>query len=274
MRISEYHLGFLGFGSMAQVLFKAIDRAKLISRSQIVFHRRDPDKARKNEQEFGITATSLAHLLKTSDLVILGVRPQQLAPLLKEMADLKEPLKPLISMAAGVQLKSYQERLGEVPLIRVMPNVASAVGEGMSVLAYGPKVPSAMRDVAEQLFSCMGEVMEVSEALMDISCAIAGSGPGFVFRLIEAMAQEGVSQGLSYELGLKMAAQTFAGAARLILKGHLPEALIAEIATPNGTTEAGFRVMDQLDIDGMFKKVVTAAARRSSSLATQSMLSQ
>ena len=268
MKTSACRLGFVGFGHMAQVIFRAIDQARLIPRSQVAFVRRDPEKIRKNEQEFGITSTSLQTLLKQSDLIVLGVRPAQASGVLAEMARFKlEPSKQIVSVLAGVKLSYYQKYFGSKnPLLRVMPNIASAVGEGMSVFSYGPEASLEFRNLTHVLFSCMGEILEVPESLMDISCGIAGSGPGFVFRLIEAMARAGEKQGLSYEKALKMAAQSFAGAAKLILKGANPKELLYQIATPNGTTEAGLKVMTACHIDEHFQSVVEASAKRSQEL--------
>ncbi len=269
MKISEYHLGFVGFGHMAQVIFRAIDRAKLIPRSQITFIRRDPDKMRENEKEFGITSTSLENLLNRSQIVLLGVRPNQAEFVLRDMARLRfEESKMVISVLAGIKLAFYQKYLKN-PVLRVMPNIASAVGEGMSVFTYGPHPSLEFRSLTNLLFSCMGEVIEVSESLMDISCGIAGSGPGFVIRLIEAMARAGEKQGLTYAKSLKMAAQTFAGAAKLILKGDLPESLLTQIAVPNGTTEAGFKVMNATHLDLHFQSVVEACSKRSEELSEE-----
>lgn len=270
MKISEYHLGFIGFGHMAQVIFQAIDRAKLVPRSQVFFLRRDPEKMRKNEREFGITSTSLENLVKSSDVILLGVRPGQAEQILKDLAKLGAGKKKIISMLAGVKLSFYQKFLGNgVPLLRVMPNIASAVSEGMSVFSYSKEAPAEFRSLSNLLFSCMGEVIEVPEHFMDICCGIAGSGPGFVFRLIDAMAREGEKHGLSYDKALKMAAQTFSGAAKLILKGGQPATLIQQIATPNGTTEAGFKVMSQTDIERLFQGVVQASAKRSKELSEE-----
>lgn len=270
MKISEYHLGFVGFGHMAQVIFRAIDRARLIPRSQVSFLRRNPEKMRQNEQEFGITSTTLETLVKKSEIIVLGIRPNQAEPILKELGRLGVGSKMVVSLLAGVKLGFYQKYLGHgTPLLRVMPNIASAVGEGMSVFTYGPNPSTEFRSLTNLLFTCMGEVIEVPEPLMDISCGIAGSGPGFVFRLIDAMAREGVKQGLSYEKSLKMAAQTFLGSAKLILKGGQPETLIQQIATPNGTTEAGFKQMTHTDIERLFQGVVEASAKRSKELSEE-----
>ncbi len=269
MKISEYHLGFIGFGHMAQVIFRAIDKAKLVPRSQICFVRRDPEKMTQNEKEFGITATSLENLINRSHVLLIGVRPNQADFILRDLARFNlEESKIVISMLAGIKLSYYQKYIKN-PLLRIMPNIASAVGEGMTVFTYGPHPSLEFRSLSNLLFSCMGEVIEVPENLMDISCAIAGSGPGFVFRLIESMARQGEKEGLPYSKALKMAAQTFAGAAKLILKGAQPETLIQQIATPNGTTEAGFKVMAAFRMEDHLQGVLEASAKRSKALSEE-----
>jgi pyrroline-5-carboxylate reductase len=269
MKVSDYKLGFVGFGHMAQVIFSAIDRAKLIPRSQICFIRRDRDKMKQNEQEFGITSTSLENLVDKSNVIILGVRPAQAAHVLQDLKHLNmDESKLFVSMLAGVKL-SYYQKFFHCPTLRVMPNIASEVAMGMSVFTYSPNPSLEFRSLTNILFSCMGEIIEVPEEMMDISCGLAGSGPGFVFRLIEAMAREGERHGLTYVKALKMAAQTFAGAAKLVLKKGQPEMLLQQIATPNGTTEAGLKMMTASLMDETFQKVVATSAKRSKELSEE-----
>lgn len=263
MKISEYHIGFIGFGHMAEVIFKAIDHSKLIPRSQIVFHRRDAAKMKESEQKFGITSTTLETLVQRSQIILICVRPGQADPVLKDLARFGANGKMIISVLAGIKIAFYQKYLGpQAQILRVMPNIASAVGKGMSVFTYGPHAPMEFKSVANLIFSSMGEVIEVPENLMDISTGIAGSGPGFVFRLIDAMARAGEREGLTYAKALKMAAQTFSGAAELILKGAIPENLIHQIATPGGTTEAGFEMMKKTEIEKSLHMTVEASANK------------
>ena len=270
MKIQDYRIGFVGFGHMAEVIFKAIDLARLVARSQILFSRRDQAKMKESEQKFGITSSSLENLVHKSDILLICVRPKQADSILQEIARFGVKDKMIVTVLAGVKIAFYQKFLGpHAQILRVMPNIASAVGEGMSVFTYGPHPSPEFRSATGMIFSSMGEVIEVAEDLMDISCGIAGSGPGFVFRLIEAMARTGEKHGLSYEKALKMASQTFAGAARLILKGGVPEDLIHRIATPNGTTEAGFNAMTALEIDKAMQGTVEASARRSKEISEE-----
>ncbi|HSX26057.1 MAG TPA: pyrroline-5-carboxylate reductase [Chlamydiales bacterium] len=270
MKISDLHLGFVGFGHMAQVIYRAVDQSKLIPRSQISFIRRDTKKMEQNEKEFKITSTSLENLVQKSDLILIGVRPSQAELVLKNLAKIGVGSKMVISVLAGTKLSLFEKYLGkEAQLLRVMPNMASAVGEGMSVFSYGAHPSNDFRSFAHLLFSSMGQVLEVPEQLMDISCGIAGSGPGFVIALIDAMARTGEKHGLDYQKALTMAAQAFLGAAKVIIKGGVPETLLEQIATPNGTTEAGLRALKETEMKKHLGLVVEASARRSKEISEE-----
>jgi pyrroline-5-carboxylate reductase len=268
MKLSAIHLGFIGFGHMAQVIFRLIDRAKLLPHSQISFLRRDPKKMRENEQSFRITSTSLENLVKKSDLILLCVRPNQAAAVLQQMATIGTQGKMIISIMAGIKISFLQKYLGsESQILRVMPNLPAEVGEGMTLFSYAPNSSGEFKSLSHLLFGCMGKIIELNESLMDIGCGMSGSGPGFVFKLIEAMARLGEKQGIPYKDALNISAQTFLGAAKLILEGSvLPADLIEQIATPNGTTEAGFDKMRELHLESGFQAVVEAAALKSKAI--------
>jgi pyrroline-5-carboxylate reductase len=268
MKMGDHHIGFVGFGHLAQTIFTALERAKIVPRSQVLFLRRDPAKMKANEQTFKITATSLENLVDKSDLIFLCMRPEQ-AELalgqLKAAGSLQG--KGVIALLAGKKISFYRQSLGDdFSIVRAMPNIASSVLEGMTILSYGPGSSVEFRSTVQFLFSSLGEVAELNEDLMDVATAMAGSGPGFVFRLIESMARAGEKAGISYAQALKISAQTFAGASRLISRGELPGDLIAKIATPNGVTQAGFDVMSSTAIEQHFHSVIEAAAKRSREL--------
>jgi pyrroline-5-carboxylate reductase len=269
MKIADCRLGFIGFGHMAKVIAKAIEQSRLIPLSQISFVQRDKDRARQNETDFGIAATNLQSLVHNSDLILLAVRPSQAATVLQEMTHLQmSGSKMIVSVLAGIQL-AYYKKFFKNPILRVMPNIASQVGEGMSVFSYDTQSSIEFKSLTNILFSCMGQVVEVPESMMDLACGMAGSSPGFVFRLIEAMARFGEKEGLAYPKALKIAAQAFYGASKLILKGAEPDKLISQIATPHGTTEAGFRKMTALELDSHFQSVVEASMKRSAELSKE-----
>ena len=267
---SDYRIGFCGFGHMAQIIFEAMNRAKVIPRSHVLFCRRDSHKMKENEQRFGITSTSLANLVQQSDVIFLCMRPQQIPLFMEEFKNVPGlEGKWFVSILAGTKISYFQSQLGpKVQILRALPNVGSAVSEGMTIMTYSQDCCREFKSFANILFGSMGEIAEIPESLTDIACGMAGSAPGFVFRLIEAEARVGEKHGMNYALALKIAAQTFAGAARLILKGANPTDLMQTIATPNGVTQAGFETMTKLEVDHRFQAVIEAAANRSRELSS------
>lgn len=268
MNSNGYRIGFFGFGHMAQVIFQALDRAHFLPRSHFSFIRRDRSKMKENEQKFKITSTTLPTLVEKSDLIVLAFRPQQAEQALAQLAEVGGlEGKWIVSILAGTKIATIQKGLKvPVQILRAMPNMASAVNEGMSTLTFGPNCSREFHDFARQLFGSMGQIAELDEEFTDIACGMAGSGPGFVFRLIETVARTGERHGIPYPKALQMAAQTFAGAARLILSGNLPSDLITQITTPNGTTQAGFDMMNKTDLDAHLRAVIEASAHRSKEL--------
>lgn len=271
MQISKIKIGFIGFGHMAQIIFQAIRGSRLVPASHLLFHRKDPSKAQESQKLFGITSTGLESLVEKSDLILVCVRPHQAEEILKKLAILDLEGKFLVSILAGVSLSIFKHYLGDaVPLLRVLPNVGCKVGQGVSVLTYGSNGSVEFRSAASLLFGSMGQVIEIEEKYMDLVCGISGSGPGFVFRLIESMARWGEKGGLSYSEAIRMAAQTFLGAAELVLKsGDSIQDLIQQIATPNGTTQAGLNIMNALQLDLKFQQVLEGAAHRSAEISQE-----
>ena len=255
---------------MAKIICRSIERSRLIPRSQILFLRRDPRKIHEDEQSFGITSTSLETLVSKSDVILLCVRPAQAEEILKVMSSLEMKDKMLISILAGAKLSYFERFLGVSQVIRAMPNVASEVGEGMTILTHGPHASSDFKSLANILFASMGITVELPEESMDIATGLAGSGPAYVFSLINAFARLGEQEGIPYEKSLKMAAQTFLGAARIIMKGGVAvEEMIRQIAVPNGTTEAGLKVLQELEIEKKLQSVISAAASRSKAISQE-----
>ena len=260
-------IGFLGFGHMAQIIFSALIKANLIHYSQVSFFRRDLAKSAQNQRDFGIASVSLKQLIEDSDILFLCVRPQQFCELSESLPTFDFSGKLVISVLGGTTLSTLEKGFGcDVCLIRSMPNIASEVGQGMTILSYASSCDPTSKELAVELFESMGQVSVLPESMMDVACGMAGSGPGFVLRLIEAMAEAGKKQGMQDADALKIAAQTFLGAASLVLNGSKPSTLLKQIATPQGTTAAGFESMNQTEIDVHFTLAVEAAAKRSKQL--------
>lgn len=264
MKLSGCHLGFIGFGHMAQGLFEAFSKCKMIPNSQIFFHRKDPHKAKETEKKFHITSTGLRNLVRSSEIILLAVRPNQAEVVLRDLASLGVQEKMIISILAGVEISFFQKFLGtSTQILRTMPNLASIVGEGVTVCSYSSNASSEFKNLSHLLFSAAGKVIELEEKFMDLAVGMSGSSPGFIFKLIEAHAKVGVQGGIPYEKALMMAAQTFYGAAKLILEGNSPQKLIEGIAVPGGTTEAGFQSMRKNEVEKHFQGAILASIEKS-----------
>lgn len=267
MKLSSLKLGFIGFGHMAQILLRSLIKAKGIPRSQIFFHRKDPSKIKKAEKEFHITSSSLEKLVEMSDVLLFNLRPHQVEEFFENLLDRSIfSSKIFISIAAGIRIDFYKRYLS-CPIARVMPNISSEVGEGVSLISYQKDFGTDDKAIVRELFSCFGKVFEIEEKLMDAGCALSGSAPGFVFRLIEAASDFGIKRGFSREEALLISAQSFLGAAKLVLEKKDVKTLLEKIATPNGTTEAGLLLLEDLGISSSLQKVFARSEEKSLEMA-------
>jgi pyrroline-5-carboxylate reductase len=263
MKLSDYRIGFVGFGHLAQAMCRTFTHSKIVPTSHLSFTRKDLSHNRDTEKKFGIGATSLDHLTKTSDLLLLCVRPQQMAGLAQELAqcEIKAPFA--ISFLAGTQLPQLQTYLPSLQLMRALPNIAASCGESMTLLSYTDEVSQEFRSLSHLLLSCLGKTLEIPETLMDVGTSMAGSSIAFVLYLIEAMARFGVTHGFTEEQSVQLTAQVFRGAAQMILTEKLnPTDLLQQIATPKGTTEAGLDLLRRTPSAHHFQEALQASANR------------
>ena len=203
----------------------------------------------------------------SSDVVVLAVKPQVTAEVLKEIGDVLTK-RLVISVVAGVRLGRIIEACGpQARVIRAMPNTPAMVGEGMTALAIGLGVEESEVRCARQIFESVGRVVRVDERFMDAVTGLSGSGPAYVFLMIEAMADGGVKMGLPRETASLLAAQTVLGAARMVLEtGQHPASLKDQVASPGGTTIAGLHRLEQGGLRGLLIDAVEAAVKRSQEL--------
>jgi len=177
-------------------------------------------------------------------------------------------VKRVLSVMAGVRLTSLESWLGpQVAVVRAMPNTPALVGAGMSAVSGGSRATERDVEWAEEVLGAVGRVVRVPEPQLDVVTGLSGSGPGYLFYVVEAMIEAGVAEGLSEEVSRALVIQTFAGAARLLAEsGETPEVLRARVTSPGGTTEAGLAALTGRDVAGAFSAAVAAAAERSREL--------
>jgi pyrroline-5-carboxylate reductase len=263
-----HHISFVGGGRMAEALISGVLSAGGYKAEQI--HVADPDTARLDQlkQQYGVQISATNHeAVVSGDVIVLAVKPQVTAAVLKEIGEgLAKRL--VISVVAGVPLKRITEACGpRSRVIRAMPNTPAMVGEGMTALAIGPDIQAAEVAIARNIFESVGKVVPVEERLMDAVTGLSGSGPAYVFLLIEALTDGGVKMGLPRDTAGLLAAQTVLGTARMVLKtGQHPARLKDQVTSPGGTTIAGLHRLEQGGLRGLLIDAVEAATKRSQEL--------
>lgn len=261
-------LGFLGCGKMASALIGGILDARLATAQEIFASDPAPAALHALEAARGIrTVAGNRELAQAADVLLLCVKPQDA---LEALASVREVLagKLVISIVAGLTLARLEEATGGAArVIRVMPNTPALIGEGAAALSRGRAATVEDAEVARQIFSAVGLAVEVKESLLDAVTGLSGSGPAYVYLFIEALADGGVRMGLPRALALELAAQTVAGAARMVREsGEHPAVLRDQVTSPGGTTSAGLEALEAGAVRSDLIRAVRAATERSREL--------
>lgn len=259
-------LGFIGGGQMAAALARGFIQAGLAEPQQVIAS----DPAEASRRQFiaatqGQAVDDNAAVLKDCDLVFLAIKPQHLTSVASALRGRFEARHLVISILAGVSLQRLGQALGAAPrLIRVMPNTPCLIGAGASAFALGPNAAPHDGQLVQQLLESVGVALQLDEKLLDAVTGLSGSGPAFIYVMIEALADGGVRMGLPRDVALKLAAQTVAGAAQMVLQtGEHPAVLKDRVASPGGTTICGLQALEEHGLRGGLIAAVEAAANRS-----------
>lgn len=262
--------GFVGSGKMATALIKGMLRAGLAPVEALCAS--DPLGEARGilAAETGIAVfDSNRPVAERSDVLVLAVKPQHMGQALDELRPAVTSNHLIVSVAAGVTITSILERLGgDARVIRVMPNTPALIGEGASAYALGPRVSSDDEAIVSAFLSSVGVAVSVTEPLLDAVTGLSGSGPAFVYLMVEALSDGGVRTGLPRDIATLLAAQTVAGAARMVRETGLhPGVLKDQVASPGGTTIAGLHALERAGVRGALIDAVEAATKRSAELA-------
>lgn len=262
-------IGLIGGGKMGEVLVRGIISGGLVPASHVMIA--DIIKERRDElsRAYGVMVTpDNKQIARDVDILILAVKPQNMAAMLDDLAPVvgKTPL--IVSIAAGITTKFIEARLKEgMRVIRVMPNTPALIGEGMTALTSGAAATETDLALAQMIFNAVGLTVVVKEDMMNAVTGLSGSGPAFGFIIIEALSDAGVRMGLNRDIALKLAAQTLIGAAKLCLKGDKhPGELKDMVASPGGTTIAGIKALEEGKIRATLMAAVEAATLRAREL--------
>lgn len=265
----EKNIAFLGGGNMAEALIKGVLSAQAVPAERVTVT--DVSSARltalKNRYRVSISSRN-TDAARDADVIVLCVKPQVIDAVLAEIAPIADGSKLVISIAAGVSLERIEKALAGRPrVIRVMPNTPAIVLSGAAGMATGRTASEADRELAEEIFGSIGRVVTVDEKLLDAVTGLSGSGPAYVFTVIEALADGGVKAGLPRAVAMELAVQTVLGSARMVLetKEH-PAKLRDMVTSPGGTTIAGMHELEKGRLRAVLMSAVEAAAKRSREL--------
>ncbi|MCP4681356.1 MAG: pyrroline-5-carboxylate reductase [Desulfobacterales bacterium] len=262
-------LGFIGAGNMATALVKGLIQSGAYERDQLQVSDTQEGALKMMADQFGVKCySSNNELVRESPVVVLAVKPQNMKDVLEGVKEEIRDDHLLISIAAGIPLNMIKGLLDrDIPLIRVMPNTPALVQKGMSALAGGKEVRPEHMEIGKRIFDAVGETVEVEETMMDAVTALSGSGPGYVFRMMECMVDAGAAVGMEKETSLSLVIQTFLGAAYLAKESEYSLSMLREMVTsPGGTTAAGLAIFDKMGLENIFKNAVDAAYKRSMEL--------
>jgi pyrroline-5-carboxylate reductase len=262
-------IGFIGTGNMGEALIAGLIKAKFTPPEQIMAFDADGERLQFIRKKYGIVkASDNNHLSSQCDPLLLCVKPQSMREVIEGMADSLDPSKLVVSIAAGVPLcviETYARR--QLRLIRVMPNINVLVQGGASAIAPGNLATQEDLELTKTIFDCVGRSITVHEPLMDAVTGLSGSGPAYVFLIIEALTDAGVHLGMTRSQALTLVAQTILGSVKLLFDtGEHPALLREKVTSPGGTTAAGLYKLEEGGLRKILMDAVIAATQKSKEL--------
>lgn len=262
-------IAIFGAGVMGETLLSGLLRAGQDA-DGIVVTERNAERAEFLTQRYGVRVLTNAAAAELADTLVLVVKPQDMMGLVEEVRDHVVPGNTVISLAAGITTERLESMLPEgTSVVRVMPNTAARVDQGMSAIAPGRHCTEEHLALAERMLSSCGKVVRLEEKHLDAVTAISGSGPAYIFYVVEAMIEAGVVLGLPRGTSTELVVQTLYGAATMLRETHThPTVLREEVSSPGGTTVAALRQLDDHKVRAAFITAMEAAAARSRQLAS------
>ncbi len=272
---------FVGAGSMAEAIMKGLIEKRVALPADIsVINRQDQERLQFLQEFYGVQVrtdeSSVASFLGEADLVVLAMKPKDAAVAISSIRHHLTHHPLIVSVLAGVSIQSIQQLVQgdhttstRIPVVRTMPNTSSTIGLGMTGVAYSTEVTEDQKDLAFDLFEAVGEVALVEEDQLHIVTGMSGSGPAYIYLMMESMISAGIANGLSEEMAIQLTTQTVLGAANMVkTTAEQPDVLRKKVTSPNGTTQAAIETMQGLGYEEMILKAITRATERSRELGT------
>lgn len=262
-------LAFIGAGNMAEALIQGILKASLLKTDEIIATDVSQERAVYIQQKTGINVLlENTQAVKQAETIILAVKPQTMNMVLQELATVLSPNQQIISIVAGIRTETIEQQLGvNMSVIRVMPNTPALVGCSATAICKGRYASEEHLKWATRIFESVGFVVVVDEKLMDTVTALSGSGPAYIFTIIESLIDAGVELGLPRDIATGLTIQTVKGAAVMMEETQKHPAILKNMVTsPGGTTAAGLHVLEKNGIHAAILEAVIAAKNRAKEL--------
>jgi pyrroline-5-carboxylate reductase len=264
-------IAILGAGQMGEALASGLLRAGVVRPDQIVAAARRSDRAAQLRDAYGIDVLSAAQAAAKAETLVIAVKPQDMETLLTEISPVVTRDQLVISVAAGITTGYIGRRLaGDVPVVRVMSNTPVLVDEAMSVISPGPHATEQHLRRAEELLRPVGKVLRIPESQQDAATALSGSGPAYVYFLVEAMVDAGILLGMPRQNALEMVKQAVFGAATMLKdSGEHPVLLREAVTSPGGTTINAIRELERHGVRAAVLAAIEAARDRGRELGAE-----
>ena len=276
MSLYEKCICFIGAGSMAEAVVRGLIGERRVQPGLITVTNR-ANLARLDElgNAYGVRAArdeaSRLQAVAEADIVVLAMKPKDVAAAVAALKPAFHPGQLIVSVIAGLSIETIAAMLlPDMPVVRTMPNTSSMIGLGATGISYSVDVTVRQRELAREMFESIGVVCEVEEQLLDIVTGVSGSGPAYIYYVMEAMIAGGVRGGLDEATARALTLQTVRGAAEMVRQtGEEPAVLRAKVTSPNGTTQAALELMTAAGVDRSIAGAVTRAAERAGELGTE-----
>jgi pyrroline-5-carboxylate reductase len=260
-------IAVLGAGKIGEALLSGLLSGGRLP-EQLLFTERYAERAAELTKQYGVRGVDVATAAKEADVLVVAVKPQDIDPVLDDLAPNVSPRNLIVSLCAGLPTSLYERRLPEnVPVVRVMPNTPMLVGQAMSAISAGKHAEAQHLALVEEILSTVGEVIRVPESQQDAVTALSGSGPAYFFFLVEAMIDAGILLGLPRNVAEKLIIQSAVGAAAMLAQtGEHPVILREAVTSPAGTTIMAIRELERHGVRAALLAAIEAARDRSQEL--------
>jgi len=259
-------IGIIGLGNMGSAILKGIIKKTIFPKTKITGFDKDIKKVKKIRNMGIHISMGNKELVNSSDIVIFAIKPQEVKEVLGEIHPFINKNKLIISILAGVKTLYIEKFAGKARVVRIMPNIAITIGEGVSAISKGKYANSSDVKITEKIFSAMGKTFIVDESLMDLITAISGSGPAYFFEIVEYLCLAAKKLGLSENISRKLVIQTAKGAVEMLCRNPDPSFLTASVTSKKGTTIKALSVIRKMGVKGILFKAISAAKKRAGQL--------